>query len=225
MKLVEGQTIQGILDHDAQLFCDTEFSNCVFDNAALIPSNPAKRPTIRNMVVNDCAVHSSSIDGAIIEDVVVSNLKRRHVPIFLRANAFRHVMLSGDIAATEIRGGIGVLDDEHNEAWDRANAEFYQDVDWALDIADARFASLSVHGIPATLVRRDEESSAIVTRQAALDGEWREIEYHGGLFFQTISRLVSDGYPDTLLIGCKKSSGFADDMKDLKRLRDLGIAT
>lgn len=230
MQVISGTEIEGILDHERQSFCDFEFNRCTFAHAGIIVRDesceePAKRATVRNIRINDCRAADATLDGAIIENVTVHNLQRGRAPIFLRANAYKHVTLSGKIAVVEIRGKLGVMDDSWDGLWDDANARFYEPVDWALDISEARFASLSISGVPSRLIRRDHDTTAVVTREKAIEGEWRKLAYNSGLFSIVISTLVHEGYDDTLLIACSGSSRFKDQMEDLNMLRQEGIAT
>lgn len=230
MKVIEDTTIEDVIEHDGQQFVDLEFNRCTFRGAALIArqlslTDPSRRATIRNVQLNDCISHSASLDGAIVEDVRIHNLKRVHMPLFLRANAYKHVKLSGKIAAVEIRGKIGVFDDSHDDLWDSANRAYYHSVDWAIDISDARFASFSISGVPTCLVKRDLEITAVVTRERALEGTWRELAYNSGLFSVVISALIEEGYDDTLLIACRGSSRFKDQLEDLDMLRKERVAT
>ena len=229
MQVFDNVEFEGALDHDRQELSDLVFNRCAFAHAGLLvrdgaQKDPSKRATVRNIQLNDCTAASATLDGAVIEDVTVHNLKRGKSPIFVRANAYKHVTFTGKIAALEIRGKLGVLDNSWDDVWDQANARYYETVDWALDITSARFASLSISGVPAHLVKRDLETTAVVTKEKALEGEWRKLAYSSGLFSVVISALVCEGYDDTLLIACRGSSRFEDQMEDLDMLRNEGIA-
>jgi hypothetical protein len=172
------------------------------------------------------------MEGAIIEDVVVENTKAGRGPIFLRGNAYKHVVFRGKIGHTEIRGKMfpstflsAKKQEEIKCIWDDANAEFYKTVDWAIDIRDASFGSFSISGIPSHLVRRDPKTSVVVTREQAILGEWRNLPWAHGVYEITLGMLIDDGYSDVVLIACKRSRRFKDDLLDLQLLRDAGIAT
>ncbi len=230
MKVISDVEVDAILDHERQCFRDFEFSCCTFHGAGIVvrgesEKEPSRRATISNIRLNDCMAGDTYLNGAIIEDTTVHNLKRGRTPIFLRANAYKHVKLSGKIAAVEIRGKLGVMDDSFDEIWDEANTRFYESVDWALDISEAEYASLSISGVPSQLVRRDHDTTAVVTKEKAIEGDWRKLAYNSGLFSIVMSSLVREGYDDTLLIACPGSSRFKDQMEDLDMLREAGIAT
>lgn len=163
--------------------------------------------------------------------MVVETTRAGKGPLFLRGNAYLHVALRGRIAPTEIRGKmlppLDLPKDERKRImaeWDTANAAYYENVDWALDITQASYAALSITGVPARLIRRNAENTAVVTRQCALDGKWRNLEYNHGLFQITIWMLLEDGYDDDVLIACPRSKRYKEDIEDLQMLRDAGVA-
>jgi len=223
--------------HDRQLLSDFRLEGCTFDSwAGLTPEwsnpDPSLRPILRNIELHDTNAFNGYLEGAIIEDVLVDCTKAGKGPIFLRGNAYRHVVLRGRIGHTEIRGkmfpSLYLSHERQREIikqWDIANAEYYQNVDWALDIREATFGSFSISGIPSRLVRRAPETTAVVTREAALQGKWRELEWHRGVFEISIGMLLDDGYDDVVLVACERSRRFKDDLKDLQLLRDAGVAT
>ncbi|MEM8946681.1 MAG: hypothetical protein AAGD11_16020 [Planctomycetota bacterium] len=230
MQVFKDIEFEDVIDHEGQMLCDYQCNRCSFVNAGILhreesQKTPLNRATLRNVELINCKAINAYLDGAIIEDVEVVDLKRGRSPIFLRANAYKHVVFSGKTASLEIRGKLGVFDSSFDLIWDKANAEYYETVDWALDISEARYASLSISGIPSRLIRRCEETTAVVTREKALEGAWRKLAYNSGLFSIVINRLVDEGYNDVLLVACPESSRFADQMEDLEMLRNEGIAS
>jgi hypothetical protein len=94
--------------------------------------------------------------------------------------------------------------------WDNANADYYKTVDWAIDITQASFGSLSISGVPARLIRRNPENTAVVTRERAVAGQWRDLPLRHGLFKVVISWFLDDGYEDVVLIACPRSKRYGD---------------
>jgi hypothetical protein len=108
--------------------------------------------------------------------------------------------------------------------WDWANSVYSQTVDWALDITEASYAELEISGVPAPLIRRNAENTAVVTRQCALEGKWRELAYNRGVFPIAIGMLIDEGYDDVVLIAGPRSKRYVEDLEDLQMLRDAGVA-
>jgi hypothetical protein len=186
---------------------------------------------IRNITLRKTNAYDTNLQGANVEDVTVETTKAGKAPLFLRGNAYRHVVLTGRIGPVEIRGKVFpplALSDNEQERimteWDKANAAYYQNVDWALDITQASDASLSISGVPAMLIRRNPENTAVVTRERALGWKWQETPFNRGLFGEVIYALLRDGYDDVVLIVCPRSKRYQDDLEDLQTLRDAGVA-
>jgi hypothetical protein len=222
--------------HDRQLISDYQLENCTFDSwSGVRPDwsnpDPELRATIRNVTLRKTNAYHGYLQGTIIEEVVVDTTKGGKGPLFLRGNAYKHVTLKGRISATDIRGKMlppwDLPADEKGRIiaeWDQANREYYRSVDWALDIREANYASLSISGVPARLIRRNSDNTAVVTRERALAGEWKQLPFKSGLFKVIISQLIKDGYDDELLIACPRGKRYADNLYDLMLLRDAGIA-
>ena len=234
MELIAGRTFDAPHYHDRQLIGDARLDGCTFDGASLRPDwakpDPLRRPTIRNVTLRDTRAYHAYLEGAILEDVTVENTKAGKSPLFLRGNAYRHVTLKGRIAPLEIRGKVfpgyprPEAEARVTSLWDQANAAYYASVDWALDIREATYGSFSISGVPTKLIRRNPENTAVVTRQAALRGNWKDLAMKRGLFNVVISWFLDDGYDDVLLIACPKSKRYEDDLADLAMLRDAGVA-
>src|SRR5262245_1841819 len=119
--------------HNRQLFADYALDNCTFGGAGLQPDwsnpNPSRRPTIRNVTLRNTIVLNAFLEGAIVENVTVDTTKAGRVPLFLRGNAYQHVILKGRVGHTQIWGKMFPplhFTDEKRERieadWDKANA-------------------------------------------------------------------------------------------------------
>jgi hypothetical protein len=237
MRVIRDRVFDDGLDHDRQVIANYTLENCTFDGSAGLSPNwenadPSLRPTIRNITLRNTNAYASGLQGAIVEDVTVENTKAGKAPVFFRGNVYRHVLLKGRITPIEIRGKVFppflfLSDDEQERImaeWDKANAAYYQNVDWALDITQASYASLTIDGVPAKLIRRNPENTAVVTRERALAWDWRKTPFSHGLFGVVLYSLLRNGYDDVVLIACPRSKNYNDDLEDLQMLRDAGVA-
>jgi len=237
--ILEDQTIKDRDDRGSgSTYEDLSFRRCVFESCSLgIAVRPPKRPTVRRVSLTDCVALGCAIGSAIVEDVVIDGLATTgRVPFFVRGAAFRHVILRGHIGGVTITGdarrpSVNGWDDEalRNEI-DMANAQFYQGVDWAIDISAAECEDLEIRGgIPARLIRRDPATQIVITRERALEGRWRELDLSGTWWPTTIDMLVNpkfldSGYPEKILVAPKRHPNFPRLLTGLARLRDAGIA-
>jgi len=99
--------------------------------------------------------------------------------------------------------------------------------DFALDISEAEAVELELTGIPARLVRRDPETQAVVTREAALSGAWRELEHVQGTELRVgIQQLLKGqgGTDDMVLVAHKRSRNFRELLAGIEELRAAGVA-
>lgn len=224
MRTIQGRLFDKQLTHNRQVIRDVRLEGCTFDGwAGVCPDwakpDPSRRPTIRNVTLKDTNALSVFLEGAVIEDVTVDTTKAGKHPLFLRGNVYRHVTLMGRIGFLSIRGKIMPPiewpdpDKQRVEAdWDRANADYYKGVEWAIDIRQASYAALDISGVPARLIRRNPENTAVVSRKRALAGEWRELPF--GLFHVVISAMLDDGYDDVVLIACPRSKNYEEQLSD-----------
>src|SRR5262249_769629 len=117
------------------LFCDLEFHRCRFRNCTLsITREPRLRTTVRNVRLFDCGASGlPSVNCAIVEDVLVDGFATSG--LFQTWGAvFKHVVLRGKIDKVMMSSVVDIYDQqsEVQRAFDRANAEYYEKVDWAL---------------------------------------------------------------------------------------------
>ena len=104
-----------------------------------------------------------------------------------------------------------------------ANRRFYEDVDWALDISEARFTAAEFSsGIPARLIRRDPQTQVVLRRSAFEDGRWRD-QVDDSLATIWIENFVRAGFEDTVLVAGKRGKSFAKEVELIQRLRDGGL--
>ncbi len=109
-------------------------------------------------------------------------------------------------------------------AFDEANAQYYETVDWALDISEARFYECDIRGIPARLIRRDPETQVVVTREKALMGKWKELDLSKTYWATGIQFMLNRGDRDVVLVAPKRDPKYPDLLDGLKLLRDAGVA-
>lgn len=229
MRLFIDQTFDGFDDRDSgAVFSDLEFRRCHFEGCTLsLTSKPSLRSTVRNVRLIECSETGMTLRSAIVEDVVVDDFKTHGQPFFIDGAVFKHVVLRGRIEDIVISPLIGSSREweRPQPAFDKANAEYYRHVDWALDISQAEFKAFTFRGgIPVHLIRRDPETQVIVTRQKAIDGKWRELAYQDGLCKTSLDLFLKREDPATILVAPKRHRKFPNYLADLQLLREAGVA-
>jgi len=232
MQIFENQTLTGFRARNSALtFSDIQFRRCHLEDCAVsVTENPNLRTTIRNVLLVDCSENGCSIGNAIVEDVLVENLKSPGLFQSFGA-AFNRVVLRGRIDRLMITNDVlpSVLMDERDrlreiDAFRLANAEYYRHVDWALDISRAEFKELDIRGIPSRLIRRDSETQIVVSRERVVEGDWRELDFRESLTSFSLNFMIEEGWPDMVMVAPKRHRKFPFYLHDLQLLREAGIA-
>lgn len=252
MKRIEGRTFT--TPFRVPRICEgVEFVNCRFDNYAFgVRPDPAHRPVIRDCRFVNCWIHATPLDGVVVEDTIVEHLGTSSRPgwINISGAAFKHVTLRGKMATLNIqpymaarfetplgwpRPGLGdkLLDrvlygarhPEREQGFKRANAAYYAEVDWALDISGVEAPELTLIGVPAELVRRDSRAQAIVRREKVLDGAWKQLDLGGAAYLGvTIQMMIDGGFEDVVVVAGKRSKNYNEHLRGIDVLRAAGVA-
>jgi hypothetical protein len=233
MHTIDGKTFESFYDQESSaLFSDFELRHCCFESCALsMTSVPSRRSTVRNVRLFDCAERGCRLDAAVLEDVLVSGLKTHGQLLQTFGAVFNKVSLRGKIDRLMISNDVlpSILMDETDRQsiiakFRRANAEYYQNIEWAVDISGGQFKELDIRGIPAALIRRDPETQIVITRQIAEQGAWRELAFKETLWRTWIEHFLHTDESDTVLVAPKLHPKFRNYLDDIRLLREAGIA-
>jgi hypothetical protein len=213
--------------NSSRQFEHIRIQNCYFESCSLsLASDPKKRSTVRQVRMEGCEARGCIVFAPILQDVLIANLQI-HGRLQSWGAVFDRVKLTGRQSGFMISPLIDPMqkDAEAQRRFDEANAAFYEEVDWALDIAGAEFTGeVDIRGIPARLIRRDPETQAVVTRESALEGKWRELDLSETYWPTSIEFLLDRSDEDVILIAPKRSPKFGVLMQGLDRLREAGVA-
>ncbi|GIV67083.1 MAG: hypothetical protein KatS3mg047_1476 [Bellilinea sp.] len=227
IKTFDRQEFRSFHDRNSgRVFADLCFKYCRFVSCSVSTTlSPRKRSLVQNICFYGCEVRGCMINPAIVEDVLISSLKT-HTLLQTWGTVFKHVKLEGNIGRIMISPFIapGVAKPHQQAAFDKANAEYYQQVDWALDISEARFYECDIRGIPARLIRRDPRTQVVVTREKALLGDWRKLDLSRTFWSGWIELFLQEDALDVVLVAPKRHPKFNDLLDGLKMLRDAGVA-
>lgn len=86
---------------------------------------------------------------------------------------------------------------------------------------------VDIRGVPARLIRRDPETQAVVTRERALGGGWRDLGVSALYWGEYIEYILECGDPDVVLVAPKAMAGkwmYRNLLEGLRLLREAGIA-
>ena len=227
MRVFEKQTIGRTRDRDSgAVFSDYRYERCEFDSCELsLASRPELRSTIRNCHLHRCiARQNCSINTAIVEDCVVDGLETRG-PVVVHGAVFKHVVLKGKVGRLILTNPLGEGPGFREPSpFLTANAEYYRDVDWALDLTQCEAKNLELSGIPGRLIRRDPTTQVLVTRERVLAVNWRELPLTGTAYPIAIEYLLESGGDSRVLIAPHRDRSFQACIQAQKVLRDAGVA-
>jgi hypothetical protein len=230
MKILEDMSFDSTLfadrDSGAQ-FRDIEFHNCYFQGCTLsVTLDPALRSTVENVRLINCSQRGCCVYGAIVRDAVVDRFNTNGQLFQTWGAVFDRVVLRGRIDNVMFSSTVfpGVATPAEQKSFDDANMEYYRGVDWALDISRGEFKDLCIRGLPGHLIRRDPETQILVTREKALEGRWKDLEFQENLFPGSLDSFLQRGHPDLILVAPKRHRKFPRFVEDLQLLRKAGVA-
>jgi hypothetical protein len=215
VQIIEGRTFRGSLPADE----DVRYLRCVLDNLG------HRNATVSNVEFVDCAFWSVGFSDVIFEDCLIENLKTRlpgqtgarTMPVFFWGCLARHLTIRGTVGGfmwnpprtpTKVKwsaGRPGILPtgqvDFGESVISRAES-FYKEVDWALDISQARFRSVPTFafGPPGELVLRDPTMQPLVTRQIADSIDWKALRDRIGIWSVVLSNFQQRPWPKTTVL-------------------------
>ncbi|MCY2924023.1 MAG: hypothetical protein NT031_01040 [Planctomycetota bacterium] len=174
----------------------------------------------------DCSQQGCSLEAAIVEDCLVDGFDTSGQLLQIWGAVFNRVVLCGKIGRLMISWVVDMVNrrSEVQRAFDTANSDYYRGVDWALDISRGEFKELDIRGISASLIRRDPETQVVVTREKAIQGAWRELEFKVAPWRASLGLLLECEQSDIVLVVPKQHRRFREYLADLQLLRKAGVA-
>jgi len=224
----ENQEFECIYDRDsAGRFSDLIFDRCLFDNCAFsICETPSARSIARNVQFINCKQKSCTLRSGILENVYIKNLHTNGLLQFF-GTALQHVVLEGEIGTLMFSSDVDLLGENPSkqQAFDQANELYYSRVDWALDISNAHFHSITLRGIPGELVIRDEESQGLVLKSDLQDNRWMDYDFDGTYWKATLAFIQKSKWDSGVLAVLRLNRNASAFQKVLDFLRSEGIAS
>ncbi len=135
---------------------------------------------------------------------------------------FDRVTLRGKIDRLWIKPWV--VEPTKQQEFDKANAELYKQVDWAVDISQLDCKEIDIRAVPAKLIRRDPETQAIVTFEKVLEGKWQGLPFQFGAFEIQLELAAKYKFPGVVLIAPKRELKAKKCLADIEMLRREGIA-
>jgi hypothetical protein len=227
-KRYDGQLFQNVRD-EASTFEDLEFTNCDFDAIGLsVGVSPDRFTTLRNCTFTNSRVSSAVFVGnTCFEDVTIDGLSAR-TDLQVAGAQLRHVVLRGAIDEVRFNISSGFGDEAtqlRRAAINAANQAWYKEVDWALDIREARFTTwVEIVNVPGHLVLHDPERAAVITAERARAVDYKSVDWGDAPIIPAITRMLSRGHESRIVVVPSKGQLKRPMLAALDTLRSLGLA-
>ncbi|QYM75615.1 hypothetical protein [Leucobacter luti] len=182
-----------------------------------------ERPRISRVHVADLELQSSSLSGAVLEDVTVDGLRCPDEAGFLFGCELRRVTLKGRIRGLILNSTLDDPDPDTTAQYAQWHRERVQDPEWMLDLTGAT-GDLTIRGYPSRFIRRNPELQAVVTAEAAQTLDWRAVDPGRSSLGVALHELVRSDWEDVTLIANTHGAHASEDLRYIQRLRALGIA-
>jgi hypothetical protein len=182
-----------------------------------------ERPRISRVQITDLELQSSSLNGAVLEDILVDGLRCPHGSGFLFGCELRRVTLRGRMRGLILNPTLDDPDPETTARYAHWHRERMQDPEWMLDLTDAT-GDITIRGYPSRFIRRNPELQAVVTAEAAHALDWRAVDPGRSSLRIALHELVRSDWEDVTLIADTHGARAGDDLRYIQQLRSLGIA-
>jgi hypothetical protein len=218
---------------------DMRLERCTFDDCA------ARKTTFRYLELVECRIRGCSLWDMLVEEVVVDGLRMtlggrggKRDPLTPYGLLAKHLVLRGRINGfiwnpsypSQPWFGLGLPGPQERQTAQRrsraAARAFYETVDWALDISEARFTSVPSFkfGPPADLIRRDPVTQPVVTRERAAEFDWSRLRDEVGVWSVVLRFFLEDEWPDSIVLTPAWGKAGERDRAGIARLREMGVA-
>jgi hypothetical protein len=181
------------------------------------------RPRISRVHLSGLELWSTTMNGAVLEDVTIDGLRAQVRHSFVFGCELRRVILRGRIQTLVLNSALPDLERETEARYAQWHSERLSDPEWMLDISEA-VGDIEIRGYPSRFLRLNPELHGVVTADAAAASDWRSIDSGRSALRVTLGQLESLGWEDATLIVDPKGKYAVDDFAYLAALRARGIA-
>lgn len=226
-RVYEDVEFHGLDDRDSgRVIQNLDLRRCSFGGCTLSEGfDPRKRTIVRRIRLSNCRIplRFGLIGAPILDEVTVEDFRSGQILILWGA-AFRRVVLKGRMPSMNFneKTAIGCITAEHAQRFVEANRKFYQDVDWAIDIAAAEFSSVRLSSIPGQLIRRDPATQILLRRSRLMGREWATLALPA-ITQIAIEQILDSQHEYQIIVAGKRSKKFAEEMQGIELLRREGF--
>ena len=181
-----------LVNWNARRFEGIEALDCAIVGRMPLPEVPGDWNIVRDCRAERCSTNSLGLSGVAFERCEIDGYGTvGRFKVFLFACVFFRTVLRGTLPHVGfepyyLTPGTSIdlpahsfslrYDPDIQRRWEEAMSIYYEGVDWALDIEQARFRTfMAFPGVPGHLILRDPEHQILVKRERMRDDQLREI--------------------------------------------------
>jgi hypothetical protein len=169
MKNHQSEIFSKVFDRGNGEYKNLSIKNCEFNNCGIsLSADINQRSSASNIEIIDCKAINCAIGPAILSDAHISNLATGDLQIFW-GTLFNRVKIDGKIGRLKVNTRIHAptATEEQQRIFDDFRTEFYQTIEWAIDIRDAHPQLLEIKGIPSEKIIFNPDHCAALKRTSA----------------------------------------------------------
>ncbi|MDP9891561.1 hypothetical protein J2W32_000658 [Variovorax boronicumulans] len=228
MKQISDTTIGG---RSTSGFSDFSLARVTFDSCYVgLQSVPGELTPFTNLTLTDVSHVNCSIHTSRLERVSLDGLKRvGSSPFFIWGCVFNQVELRGKVSGLKINRAVGagtMVTPTQQEAWDLATETYYEGVEWALDISNAKFpGGITFEALPGHKVKRNMETQVLVRRDKLNVVDWQKLDFGASGFDIALSWFLDGSQFDSVVLAARTASKHGmQDVAVLDMLRKQELA-
>ena len=205
-----------------RVFSGMVFENCHFLNCSLIQDEDVLYPIrVQDVTVSDGGLVNCNAIGVRFENVVLDNCQAVGDPMSPAGCVFGGVRLRGMLGSWIFNDMDPSLSDSVRTDFREAEREFYNEVDFALDISEGVFESADMYYLPGDLVVRDPETQVLIRKGSLAVADISQLPRRA---VRILERVKNNPFDCTVLVVGRARKDFDEALEEVRMLVECGIA-
>lgn len=170
----------------------SSFDSCIFDNCYIgKDSNIDNLECIKSVQFNNCKFIHTYICTCLLEGVVFENVSFMDYGRFM-STLFNRVIFKGKFNSFSIQR-LALLGDKNAKQQMLINnyrENFYKNIDWAIDISQAKLSEFYCDSIPTNLIIRDPDTQFVISKNNFNDLDLLDVSFRKN--FKYLTSILED---------------------------------
>jgi hypothetical protein len=211
------------IERDIDTCQGATFRRCTFFGCVVRPSGGDGFLSVgADLTFDRCSFVNNAVQRLVLRDWTLSSYRTPADPFFLISCLFARVRFTGTCGSTLILGPQPSATSPARNVIEQGAIAFYKDVDWALDIRDAKFTDLKVLFVPGELVLRNPERHFLVYRERLKSVDRDTLP---DAVRERLDVVRTSPFSSTVMIAPDKGRKATEILMGYRTLVDMGIAS